>query len=234
MSAPEHTPIFNAPDVVKWIAGATLLAHVVRELLPAETAISLMVDLAFIPGRYGAEYLEAAGASMLLLTTPVTYMFVHGDFTHLLVNVLLFLAFGAAIGRRMGARPFMLFYIGAGVVGAAVFWLFNIGLVAPVIGASGAVAGMVGAVCRLGFGVSDPRNSMPFHSRNSALGFVVVWLVLNFFFGMLPPDLVGAGGGGIAWETHLGGFVFGFIAIRWFDGRGRPANPFDFEPPTHT
>ena len=235
MSAAKNSPIFNAPDAVKWIAGVTLLAHIGRVyLLSDDDALSLLVDMAFIPARYSEASLAAHGLRWPLFSTPVTYLVVHGDFTHLLVNVLMFLAFGAAVGRHMGSWSMLQFYVLCGLAGALVFWLFNIGLIAPVIGASGAVAGMVGAVCRMSFRPSDPFNPMPFSSRGSALGFVVVWMVLNFFFGMLPPEALGMEGGGIAWETHLGGFMFGFIGIPWFDGRGLTPNRFEFAPPTHT
>ena len=235
MSAAQNAPIFNAPDAVKWIAGVTLLAHIGRVyLLSDDGALSLLVDMAFIPARYSEATLAAHGVGWSLFSTPVTYLLVHGDLTHLLVNVLMFLAFGAAVGRRMGSWAMLQFYVSCGLAGALVFWFFNIGLIVPVIGASGAVAGMVGAVCRMSFRSSDPSNPMPFSSRSSALGFVVVWMVLNFFFGMLPPEALGMAGGGIAWETHLGGFIFGFIGISWFDGRGLPPNRFEFTPTAHT
>jgi membrane associated rhomboid family serine protease len=234
LSASHNAPIFNAPDIVKWIGGATLLAHVGRALLPDGQGMELLIDMAFIPARYGADYLVGGGSWWPLLATPLSYLLIHGDFTHLLVNVLLFLAFGAAVARRMGAGHFLSFYALSGVAGAFAFLLFNLDLFAPVIGASGAVSGMVGAVCRLSFRPPDPAHPMPFHSRGSAMGFVVVWLVLNFFFGMLPPELIGGSGGGIAWETHLGGFLFGLLAIGYFDGRGLPPKPFEFGPSAHT
>lgn len=124
VSAAHNAPIFNAPDAVKWIAGATLLAHVVRVvLLPHEVSLNILVDMAFIPGRYSPEYIEAYGVDFAFFTTPLTYMLAHGDFTHLLVNVLLFLAFGAAVGRRMGLRPMLIFYILSGLAGALVLGL---------------------------------------------------------------------------------------------------------------
>jgi membrane associated rhomboid family serine protease len=207
VSAAQNAPIFNAPDPVKWIAGVTLLAHIGRVyLLSDEGALSLLVDMAFIPARYSEATLAAHGVGWSLFSTPVTYLLVHGDLTHLLVNVLMFLAFGAAVGRRMGSWAMLQFYVSCGLAGALVFW----------------------------FRPSDPSNPMPFSSRSSALGFVVVWMVLNFFFGMLPPEALGMAGGGIAWETHLGGFIFGFIGISWFDGRGLPPNRFEFTPTAHT
>jgi len=218
-----------------WIAGATLMAHLARVYLqPGEEAVAWMIELAFVPARYSSEFLQVFGMSWSTFASPVTYMLVHGDFTHLLINVLLFLAFGSAVGRRMGSRSMLGFYILCGLSGAFVFWIFNLGELAPVIGASGAVAGAVGGVSRLSFLRHDPANPMPFKSRNSALAFVIVWLVLNFFFGMLPAGAFGSADGGIAWETHLGGFIFGFIAISWFDGRGLTRESFEFRPPSHT
>jgi membrane associated rhomboid family serine protease len=112
VSAAQNTPIFNAPDAVKWIAGATLLAHIGRVyLLSDEDALSLLVDMAFIPARYSEASLAAHGLGWPLFSTPVTYLLVHGDFTHLLVNVLMFLAFGAAVGRRMGSWAMPQFYV---------------------------------------------------------------------------------------------------------------------------
>ena len=116
VSATQYAPIFNAPDAVKWIAGATLLAHLGRVyLLPGDASISLMVELAFVPGRYSTEFISLYGLSWPTFASPLTHMLVHGDFTHLLVNVLLFLAFGAAVGRRMAARPMLVFYILCGL-----------------------------------------------------------------------------------------------------------------------
>ena len=74
---------------------------------------------------------------------------------------------------------------------------------------------------------------MPLSSRNAALTFVIVWLVLNFFFGMLPAEAFGASGGGIAWGTPR------WFRVRvpgdfWFDGRGLKPNTFEFRPPTLT
>ena len=75
---------------------------------------------------------------------------------------------------------------------------------------------------------------MPFQSRQSTFGFIAMWVFLNFVLGALPPEIVGLKGGAIAWETHLGGFIFGLLAAKTFDGRGLPPDPFEFRPPTLT
>ena len=234
MSPNQKTPLFNAPEAVKWICGVTILAHVGRVCLNREESLDLLVDLAFISVRFSRTFVESVGLQWQTITSPITYVLVHGDFTHLLVNVLMFLAFGAAVGRRMGKPQLILFYIFSGIAGATLFAILNANSFAPLIGASGAVAGMVGAVCFYSLAPSYPSNPMPFQSRNSTFGFIAMWVFLNFFLGALPPEFIGLKGGAIAWETHLGGFIFGFIAAKPFDGRGLPPRLFEISPSAHT
>ena len=101
MSAVHNSPIFNAPKAVKLIVGATLVAHLVRVyFLTGEKTVAVMVEMAFVPARYSPEFLEAFGMNWSTFVSPLTYMLVHGDFTHLLINVLLILAFGQSSERR--------------------------------------------------------------------------------------------------------------------------------------
>src|SRR3546814_12454372 len=100
----------------------------------------------------------------------------------------------------------------------------DLGSPAPLIGAAGAVSGMVGAIAFLSFRPpSLDRGPLPFRRRSTAVAFVVVWLVVNFVFGVVPLDAIGIDGD-IAWEAHLGGFVAGFLLMPFFDGRGRIAS----------
>ena len=134
----------------------------------------------------------------------------------------------------MGKCQLVLFYIFSGIAGAALFALLNANSFAPLIGASGAVAGMVGAVCFYSLAPSYSSNPTPFRSRNSTFGFIAMWFFLNFFLGALPPEFIGLKGGAIAWETHLGGFIFGLITAKSFDGRGLPPRSFEISASTHT
>src|SRR3546814_10452144 len=151
-------------------------------------------------------------------------MFLHANFMHLALNMALFLAFGTAVARRMGPVAFLTLYATTGVW-SAIFWCWlQPGSLAPLIGASGAVSGMVGAIAFLSFRPpSLDRGPLPFRRRSTAVAFVVVWLVVNFVFGVVPLDAIGIDGD-IAWEAHLGGFVAGFLLMPFFDGRGRIAS----------
>jgi membrane associated rhomboid family serine protease len=88
----------------------------------------------------------------------------------------------------------------------------------PLIGASGAISGMVGAVGGIAL-TNPPAPDMPFRSRRAALTFVVVWLALNLIVGLFGAAAMGIDGA-IAWETHLGGFIAGFVLIRAFPRNG--------------
>lgn len=173
-----------------------------------------MIDrFAFLSARYtfpGAWQLDPLAS----VAAPITYMFLHGGLTHLLVNMAMLLAFGTVVARRMAAMSFLLLYAICGIAGAA-FWLYmHPASTDPLLGASGAISGMVGAVGRISLSKSDTYD-MPFRNRGTALVFVVVWLVLNFVFGIIGGAVFGIDAE-IAWEAHLGGFVAGFALITLF------------------
>jgi membrane associated rhomboid family serine protease len=213
-------PILNAPRAVRWIAGITVLVHIVRMLAPQGFDRDLFAQFAFVPGRYLGNGVYG-GDPLAFLVAPVTHLFLHADWMHLIVNMAFFLAFGSAIGRRMGAKQFVVLYLLCGIV-AAFSWAWMYGETAAILlGASGAVSGMVGAVARVS--IWPPRHSgsaLPFWRPQIVITFVVIWLVLNILFGVFPV-LISDGYGGIAWEAHLGGFIAGFLLIGFFDGRGR-------------
>ena len=115
-------------------------------------------------------------------------------------------AFGAPVERLLGARRFVLFYLSAGVVAGLVHVLLFPDSTDPVVGASGAISGVFGAVLMLMRYVG---------SLNSLLPVAAIWIGLNVFFGVFGGT-PGAGGEQIAWAAHIGGFVYGLAAIRLF------------------
>jgi membrane associated rhomboid family serine protease len=213
-------PIFNAPPVVGWIASLNLFVHIARLVLPTQIDNALLWNYAYVAARYDAPDAWLRMTLQLALS-PISYAFLHADATHLMINVFLFLPFGTVVGRRMGGWRFLLLYLVC-AVGAVLFWtLLNQGSAAPLIGASGAISGMIGAVGWLSLRPHTSDQPPPIKHRGTALSFVVIWLGLNVLFGLLPPGFFGVEGGAIAWEAHLGGFLTGFLLIRFFD-RPRP------------
>ncbi len=182
-------------------------------VLPDALLYELIDRFAFLSARY--TFTSAWGLDPLAyFGAPITYMFLHGGLTHLLVNMAMLLAFGTAIARRMGMPSFLLLYTISGIAGA-VFWLFmHPYSTDPLLGASGAISGMVGAVGRISLSRSGAQD-MPFRNRGTALSFVVLWLALNFVFGIIGGAIFGIDAE-IAWEAHLGGFIAGFALITLF------------------
>jgi membrane associated rhomboid family serine protease len=215
-----NPPILNAPKAVSWIVGITVVVHLLRFLMPRGLSEWMLETFAFIPLRYE---IPANGAADLFseFVSPVSHLLLHADWMHVIVNMAFLLAFGSAIGRRMGAIQFIILYLLCGIA-ACFFWDFlNPTSQAILVGASGAVSGMVGAAARVS--IWPPRHSgsaLPFWRTSTIITFVAIWLALNVVFGLFPQLITGEYGG-IAWEAHLGGFIVGFLLIGLFDGRGR-------------
>lgn len=230
-------PIFNVPAAVVGVLAVLVGLHVVRQfLLPAEFDEWLVLTLAFIPARYEAGMAaELPGGPWAALTSFVTHMTVHADATHLMFNSAWLLAFGGAIGLRAGSARFLAFAIVTGICGALAFLAFNPGLLAPVVGASGAVAGLMGGTMRFLFAgldlggvraLRDHPTAIPLMSLGATLRdrrvqlTTAIWLLLN---GLAVLGIgTGEGRGAIAWEAHIGGFLAGLLLFGWFD-RKQPA-----------
>src|SRR5215472_15262667 len=146
-------PMFRIPRVVVGLIFLLVLAHVVRVSLPDPLSDRLINQFAFIPARYSHAFLAARHVdpgNIFDRAFPfVSYMGLHNDFTHIAINSLGLLAFGPIVARRFGWRLFLMFFLICGIAAAATHLAFNWGSLAPVIGASGAISGLMGAAMRL-------------------------------------------------------------------------------------
>jgi membrane associated rhomboid family serine protease len=225
-------PAFNVPRSVTWIALLLIAVQVVRDLLPDELDLTLLLALAFIPARYSGAALELPGGYVTAVTSFVTYMIVHSGWLHLGVNVLWMLAFGSAVARRMSGRDFLLFSILCGIAGALTHLALHFGDLTPVIGASAAISGQMAGALRLIFKpqrlpgepaldyASTPAMSLKeTFSDKRMLGFLVFWVALNAYFGLSAVRIAGEDGS-IAWEAHIGGFLCGLLIFGVFDWSG--------------
>ena len=149
-------------------------------------------------------------------------MGLHSDPTHLIINCLWLLAFGPIVARRWGNVLFLIFFVVCGVAGAGVYLVMNWGSAVPVIGASGAISGLMAAAIRMMPGSTAPWMTVvgepklaPLFSRQIML-FSAVWTAINILTAMI--DLGGGGERGlIAWQAHLGGFGAGLVLAGIFD-----------------
>jgi membrane associated rhomboid family serine protease len=226
-SAPPREPFLHAPASVLWLIAALVLAHVARILMPAALSDEILMQYAFVPERYTDGL--AAGGAFSLAAPFVSYMFLHANFVHLTVNCIWLLAFGPIVARRYGTGLFLLFFVICGVVGAVTYLAFNWGSPLGVIGASGAISGLMAAGIRMypWPGLPQDRSMAPILSSP-------VLLFSGFWFGAnLLAGLTGFGAVGelqqIAWQAHLGGYLTGLFLAGGFDllRHSRPARAPD-------
>lgn len=145
----------------------------------------------------------------------VTYAFLHGGVVHLLVNMVTLVSLGAAVVARVGQRGFLMLYVASMLGGAAGFGLLADTL-RPMVGASGALFGLAGGLVAWDY--------VDRFTLQEAL-----WPVARAVLLLIGLNIVlwWAMGGQLAWETHLGGFVTGWVAAMLIDPRGRRDFPDD-------
>ena len=160
------------------------------------------------------------------LLTLFTSMFMHGGLFHLGGNMLYLWIFGNNIEDKLGHIKFVIFYILGGIAAAYSHAFASPSSMLPMVGASGAVSGILGAYVLL-----FPRAKVytlvffGFFARVITLPAVFVigfWIVIQFINGILSKGLVNQGG--VAWFAHIGGFVFGILLIKVFLGKSRRKN----------
>ncbi|HEY3694452.1 rhomboid family intramembrane serine protease [Phenylobacterium sp.] len=212
-SPPARQPILNAPWPAAMLAAVIVAGFAVQSLFPPEAAIA--------PYAFRASDLEA-GRWITLLTA----LFLHGSWPHALMNAAFALAFGTPVARFLGLQArgvlvFVVFYLACGVLGNLAFAALHRGDPTPLVGASGAVSGLMGAAARLIAGRGRPG---PILSR-PVIGMGAAWVLVNLLVavtGIAP----GANGASVAWEAHLGGFAAGvlsFGAAAWAARGPQPA-----------
>jgi len=215
-SAPPRQPIFRAPPVVLWLIAVLAGLHALRVLQPPAVSDAIIAQYALIPVRYS----QHIGALWERALPFVSYMGLHNDLVHLGINCVWLLAFGPIVARRFGTALFLLFFVVCGVLAAATHLAFNWGEAMPVIGASGAISGLMAAALRMlptqiPWAMPGETPLAPIFSRQ-VLVFSLVWAAINVFAGVTGLGM-GGESGLIAWQAHLGGFAAGLLLAGAFD-----------------
>ena len=233
----KEPPAFNVPPVVMTLTLAIMGAFFLFSWMSFQTQEDMLVLFALFPARFIAPVVHPdmvfPGGVLGDLWTLISYTFMHGSWTHVMVNSIWLLAFGSPVARRIGALRFTLLYFFCGIVGGLLHVVLNGGSQIPVVGASGAISGLMGAAARFVFLAGGPLgglaggvgpSSAP-RAQSSVwealrdrrvLAFVTIWVGLNFLFGLSGITMTG-GTATIAWEAHLGGFMAGLFFFGFFD-----------------
>jgi len=257
---PPRQPVFNIPGIVVAAIGVLVLLHALRSVVSDEADLRLLLELAFIPAQWTVAWDPAAAAAILAEAggqgsdadagvesalaryvlseaalnpwSVLTYALLHGSWVHILLNSVWLAAFGTPIARRCGAGRFLLLAVASALGGAAAHLLANSTSVMPMIGASGAVSGMMAAAARFVFSappgrlgpdawpaapLAEPRLSLLGVLKNSrAALFLGIWFATNLLFGAIAAPL-GITEASIAWEAHIGGFLVGLLIFPLVD-----------------
>ncbi|MFC5386359.1 rhomboid family intramembrane serine protease [Aquamicrobium segne] len=215
-------PVFNLPGVVVVLLVLCIGIHVVRiYLLSSQQDYEVILRAAFVPIFYSGQY----GLDIYSFTSPFTYTLLHGSFVHLAVNMVWMAAFGAPLANRLGPLRFILFFAVTGL--AAAFFFYGLHPLGqnPLIGASGSIAGMMGAAARFAFRIDHSTGKGAFAGQplpmrdiirsRSVVTFLAIWMVINLVTGLV--GIVPGEESQIAWEAHIGGFLAGFFGLRLFE-----------------
>lgn len=196
---PPREPLFNVPLVALLIAASIPLLYLFQRDLP-----DMGMSMAF--ARVDLEQGRWSGL--------LTAMLLHGGWTHAWMNAIGALAFGAPVARllgdRIGPMVFLLFYVACGGLATLGYGLIHWGSGAPMVGASGAVFGLIGAATRL-LGVPPGGGVLALTDRRVVTA-SLAWMGVNALTGLIG-FAPGADGAAIAWEAHAVGFVVGILAI---------------------
>lgn len=205
-------PFLRAPAIVLALAAVLLGIEAVSQLVFPDDKAQLFYQFGFVPARYSHAFLTTHsmdGGSLFDRALPfVSYIFIHADWTHVAVNTIWLLPFGSVVARRYGTVLFLLFFLLCGIAGAAFHLVLNWGSTSPVIGASAAVSGLMGAAFRM----MPEGPYAPLHPLFSRIVIVwsVVWIALNVVVGVTGFG-TGPGVHTVAWEAHIGGYFAGLL-----------------------
>ena len=200
------------------ITVALIAANVLAFLYELQLGPSALESFIFTWGLRPAQLTgDPSGAWITIFTA----MFLHGGWFHLLSNMWFLYLFGDNVEARMGAGRYLIFYLLSGVAAVLLQTYIMPGSAVPMIGASGAIAGILGAYL-ISFPRSRIASLVPILFiftivEIPAVIFLVFWFILQVYSGLFAMQ--GASASGIAWWAHIGGFVFGVIMVSFFARR---------------
>jgi len=209
-----------APVVTWSLIAINALVFLLQVSLSPSGQELFVLRYGLIPARYfNPEWAAAHGIGGGAYMPFVTNIFLHGGWLHLILNMWILYIFGPAIEDRLGSLRYLAFYMISGIGAGVAHAYFNASSVIPALGASGAIAGVMGAYMRL-FPFSRllvvvPVFIFPFFFELYASVFVGIWLFMQLaqgIWGLLAG--VAAMTGGIAWWAHIGGFAVGWVLIK--------------------
>ena len=228
----DSVPSRSVPVVTRALVLVNVLVFFFELTLPRHGIEQLFYLFGIVPSRLThPDWAANVGFPAGTYWTILTHQFLHGGWLHLVANMWTLWIFGDNVEDRMGSLRFLIFYLICGSVAALTQVLTNPDSTIPSVGASGAIAGVLGAYL-LFFPTARlivllPIFFYPFFFEVPAVLYLFLWFLIQLFSGaaaLAGPQEVG----GIAWWAHVGGFVSGMLLCRLFVRRRRPSQPDEY------
>ncbi len=204
--------------LVTWsLIALNVVVFLFEAALPPALLERFIAVWGFVPAR-----LFGGQAPLWGLATLFTSMFLHGGWFHLLSNMWALYIFGDNVEDRMGHGRYLAFYLLSGLAAALVQGVLLPTSRVPMVGASGAISGVLGAYF-LFYPTARVITWVPlflffgYYIDVPAVLYLGLWFLSQFYSGLFSLALPqGMHGGGVAWWAHIGGFLFGVLFARWF------------------
>jgi len=208
-------PSRNYPVVNTVIIGINVALYLV-ELAQGPNLDRFIYMYGLVPARYSIPHIQSYFSFGQQIIAMLSFMFLHGGFWHLLGNMWSLYIFGDNVEDRLGPFRYLVFYLLCGFASGLSHLFFNLHSNMPIIGASGAIAGVMGAYLIL-YPNSKiltliPIIFIPWFVEIPAFFFLGFWFVMQFINATVSHGNVS----GIAWWAHIGGFIFGIIFLKAF------------------
>jgi len=220
----DNVPRVTLPIAVSFIILINTLAFGFELLMDPRAKVELFHLFGVVPQRFAdSAWAQWVGYPEASIIPFFTYMFLHSGWLHVIFNMWMLWIFGDNIEDVTGHVGFVFFYIACGLAAVGAHMLAETSSSVPVIGASGAVAGVMGAYLVLyphgRVYTLFPILFIPVILRVPSVFFLGFWFLSQFFAGLF--SVVNGAAQAVAWWAHVGGFVTGILLITIFRGRGR-------------
>ncbi len=219
-----------SPNVTMTLIVANIAVFVVQLGLGEPAATRFVFTYGLVPGFFTEPSMALRhDIDYWPVLTLVTNTFMHGGWLHLIINMWTLWLFGVPVEDRLGSWRFLLLYLVCGAAGSVTHLVSNLGSFIPAVGASGAIAGLLGAFVwmfpRDRVAVVVPIIIIPLIFHVPVLIFAIVWFALQIVPGLLQLAESGRSAG-IAWWAHIGGFVAGLVIMAWLRPRRAAPGPW--------
>ena len=219
----DTAPCHSRPWVTWSLMAICIIVFVTMQVIPDQLSYQLIYRYGMVPVRYSnPQWALDFGLPFDGYLSFLTNLFLHGNWWHLIINMLFMWIFADNVEDRMGRLRFLIFYLLCGLFATFLQWYFDPGLAIPVVGASGAIAGVLAAYFFLypfaRVVVWIPIFFLPIVIHIPAIAFLGVWVIIQLH--SATTSLLFEGGAmDMAWWAHLGGFIAGSLLYRLFLNR---------------